>query len=177
MGNKKARVKYKEYPVDDPSFRPPFHYHIVLVEPEIPQNTGNAGRLCVGTHSTLHLVGKLGFSIDAKEVRRAGLDYWHHVKLVQHESFEDWLTWFKQNEPGAPFYLLSKKTNISIYDQKIPQRAAFVFGKETKGLSDKILDAHQSSIFTIPMFSDKIRSLNLSNAISIVLYEGIRQNL
>lgn len=154
-----------------------FRYHIVMVEPEIPPNTGNAGRLCVATHSMLHLVGKLGFSIDDKEVRRAGLDYWKYVDLMQHENIEAWLNWYNHNEKNAPFYLLSKKATHSIYDIKIPNRAAFVFGKETKGLPDSLLEQYSEQAFKIPMFSDRVRSLNLSNAISIALYEGIRQNL
>lgn len=154
-----------------------FHYHLVLVEPEIPPNTGNAGRLAVATNSTLHLVGKLGFSIDDKQVRRAGLDYWKHVNLQRHETFEAWLEWHMNHEKDAPFYLLSKKATRSIYDIAFPPRAAFVFGKETLGLPEELLDKYADRAFTIPMFSEKIRSLNLSNAVSVVLYEAIRQNL
>ncbi|MBI3555438.1 MAG: tRNA (cytidine(34)-2'-O)-methyltransferase [Deltaproteobacteria bacterium] len=157
--------------------RPPFQYHIVLVEPQIPPNTGNIGRLCVAIQGTLHLVGKLGFSIDDHAVRRAGLDYWKHVKLIQHETFEDWLQWHLSNESGAPFYLLSKKATQSIYGIKIPDRAAFVFGKEQLGLPEELLERYEEQAFTIPMFSEKIRSLNLSNAVSIAVYEAIRQQL
>lgn len=156
---------------------PGFHYHLVLVEPEIPPNTGNAGRLAVATNATLHLVGKLGFSIDDKAVRRAGLDYWKHVDLKQHESFDAWLAWHLEHEESAPFYLLSKKAKRSIYDIEFPPRAAFVFGKETLGLPEELLDRYADRAFTIPMFSEKIRSLNLSNAVSVTLYEAIRQNL
>jgi tRNA (cytidine/uridine-2'-O-)-methyltransferase len=156
---------------------PGFHYHLVLVEPQIPPNTGNAGRLAVATGSTLHLVGKLGFSISDKAVRRAGLDYWKFVELVQHESFEDWLKWHREREGDAPYYLLSKKARQSIYDIGIPRRAAFVFGKETLGLPEELLERHSEHAFSIPMFSEKVRSLNLSNAIAVTLYEGIRQNL
>jgi tRNA (cytidine/uridine-2'-O-)-methyltransferase len=154
-----------------------FHYHIVLFEPEIPPNTGNAGRLAVATNSTLHLIGKLGFDIDDKQVRRAGLDYWKHVDLKQHATFEDWLHWHETNEKGAPFYLLSKKATRSIYEIKLPSRAAFVFGKETLGLPEALLKKYQEKMFLIPMFSEKIRSLNLSNAVSITLYEAVRQQL
>lgn len=152
-----------------------FRYHLVLLEPEIPQNTGSIGRLAVATQSTLHLVGKLGFSLDDKEVRRAGLDYWKHVKLYTHAHFSDWLNWFRQNEPDAPFYLLTKKTNRSIYEVKFPTRAAFLFGKETWGLPDSLLKEYSASTYSIPMFSNQIRSLNLSNAVSVTLYEAIRQ--
>src|SRR5689334_16232275 len=115
--------------------RPPFHYHIVLIEPEIPPNTGNAGRLCVATQSTLHLVGKLGFSIDDKEVRRAGLDYWKYVDLKRHESFEHWLQWRDAHEPGLPFYLFEVGSPQSFFNGTLPARAALVFGKETTGIA------------------------------------------
>lgn len=157
--------------------RPPFHYHIVLVEPEIPPNTGNAGRLCVGIQGTLHLVGKLGFEIDDKSVRRAGLDYWKYVDLKQHESFDAWLSWWREHEKDAPFYLLSKKAKSNLYDIKFPPCAAFVFGKETMGLPDALLEQYAEHTLTIPMFSSKIRSLNLSNAVSVAVYEAIRQQL
>lgn len=160
-----------------PEASPGFHYHLVLVEPEIPPNTGNAGRLAVATQSTLHLVGKLGFSISDKEVRRAGLDYWKHVDLKTHAGFEEWLTWLKANDPDAPFYLLSKKARRSIYDIDFPPRAALVFGKETQGLPEDLLKRYEDQTFSIPMFSSKIRSLNLSNAVSVTLYEAIRQQL
>jgi tRNA (cytidine/uridine-2'-O-)-methyltransferase len=157
--------------------KPDFHYHIVLLEPEIPPNTGNAGRLCVATQCSLHLVGKLGFSIDDKQVRRAGLDYWKYVDLHQHASFEDWLAWYRKHEGDAPFYLLETTTQRSLYEIKIPKRAAFVFGKETTGIPKDVLANHSQETFILPMFSTRIRSLNLSNAVSITLYEAIRQNL
>lgn len=155
-----------------------FRYHLVLLEPLIPPNTGNAGRLCVATESVLHLVEPLGFSIDDKAVRRAGLDYWKYVNLHTHKNFEAWLEWFKENEPGAPFYLV-EDTPLSqrmVYDVKYPSCAAFIFGKETTGISKEIQAQYLDQIVKIPMYSDKIRSLNLSNSISIMLYEAIRQN-
>ncbi|MGE4232599.1 MAG: tRNA (cytidine(34)-2'-O)-methyltransferase [Bacteriovoracia bacterium] len=154
-----------------------FHYHIVLFAPEIPPNTGNAGRLAVATGASLHLIEPLGFSIDDKEVRRAGLDYWKHVDLHIHKDFDAWLAWHKDNLGDAPFYFFSKKTKGSFYQTKFPRVAAFVFGRETKGLPDQILDKYSEQTLTIPMFSDKIRSLNLSNAVSVVLYEAIRQQI
>lgn len=160
------------------SEKPPFHYHIVLIEPEIPPNTGNAGRLAVGIGGTLHLVGKLGFSIDDKQVRRAGLDYWKHVDLVLHEDFDAWLDWWQEHEKGAPYYLLSKKAIGAVYyDMAFPPRAAFVFGRETLGLPEELLAKHADRAISIPMFSPVIRSLNLSNAVSVVVYEAIRQQL
>ncbi|MFZ9596566.1 MAG: tRNA (cytidine(34)-2'-O)-methyltransferase [Bdellovibrionia bacterium] len=157
--------------------KPDFHYHIVLFEPEIPPNTGNAGRLCVATQCTLHLVGKLGFSIDDKQVRRAGLDYWKFVDLHQHENFEAWLGWFRLHEPEAPFYFLETGTHRTLYEIEIPKRAAFIFGKETVGFPKDILQSYPDQTFILPMFSSRIRSLNLSNAVSITLYEAIRQAL
>ncbi|HRK02534.1 MAG TPA: tRNA (cytidine(34)-2'-O)-methyltransferase [Oligoflexia bacterium] len=156
--------------------KPPFHYHLVLVEPEIPPNTGNAGRLCVATQSTLHIAGTPGFSLDDKDVRRAGLDYWKHVDLKRHESFEKWLEWWGAGHGSSPFFLLSKKAKKSLFDVKFPKEAAFVFGKETLGLPESLLDRYAEQSYNIPMFSPLIRSLNLSNAVSIVLYEAIRQN-
>lgn len=152
-----------------------FKYDIVLVEPEIPPNTGNAGRLCVATQSRLHLVGKLGFSLDEKEVRRAGLDYWQYVELFRHDNLDAWFEWWNKESPNSPFYLLSKKAKHCVFDTEIPAKAAFIFGKETQGLPDDVLSKYSSHAFSIPMYSDRIRSLNLSNAISIVLYEAIRQ--
>lgn len=160
--------------------KPDFHYHIVLHEPEIPPNTGNAGRVCVATQCTLHLVGKLGFSIDDKQVRRAGLDYWKFVDLKQHASFEEWLAWHRSNANDSPFYLLESiagKTQQNLFNTKFPKEAAFVFGKETTGIPKDILARYEDRTLAIPMFSDKIRSLNLSNALSIALYEAIRQQL
>jgi tRNA (cytidine/uridine-2'-O-)-methyltransferase len=165
-------------PIQAEAYRQPhFHYHLVLFEPEIPPNTGNAGRLCVATQSTLHLVGKLGFSIDDKQVRRAGLDYWKYVDLYQHATFEDWLSWFRHHEPGAPFYFLETGSHRTLYEIQIPKRAAFIFGKETVGLPKEILRSYPDQTFLLPMFSSRIRSLNLSNAVSITLYEAIRQAL
>lgn len=157
----------------------PFHYHLVLLEPLIPPNTGNAGRLSVATGSTLHLIEPLGFSIDDKAVRRAGLDYWKFVDLKVHTNFEAWLNWFQKNEPGAPFFLIEDgpRSTQMIYDVTLPSRAAFVFGKETTGIAPEIQEKYRDQILKIPMFSQHIRSLNLANSISIVLYEAIRQNL
>ncbi len=156
-----------------------FKFHLVLIEPLIPPNTGNAGRLAVATNSTLHLVGKLGFDINDKQVRRAGLDYWKYVDLKTHDNFENWLAWFEKNEPSAPFFLFDNMPHFkpNFFNQKIPNRSGLIFGKETTGIPKDILEKYKTSIATIPMFSDKVRSLNLSNTISIALYEAIRQQL
>ncbi len=161
----------------NPPLKPNFHIHLVLFEPEIPPNTGNAGRLCVATQSTLHLVGKLGFSIDDKEVRRAGLDYWKFVDLKQHLDFDSFLVWLEENEPGISFYLVESDVNQSVYEIEFPERVVLIFGKETKGLPKELLSRYSNRVIGLPMFSDKIRSLNLSNAISATMYEVIRQRL
>ena len=157
--------------------KPNFHYHVVLFEPEIPPNTGNAGRLCVATQSTLHLVGRLGFDIDDKAVKRAGLDYWKYVDLHLHEDFDAFVRWHRDHEGDAPIYFLETTAHQSLFDIQIPSRAAFVFGRETVGLPEKILSQYARETFLLPMFSSRIRSLNLSNAVSITLYEAVRQNL
>ncbi len=154
-----------------------FKFHIVLIEPEIPPNTGNIGRLCVATQSTLHLVGPLGFSLEDKALRRAGLDYWKYVDLKQHPTWEDWLHWRNTNYPQMPFYFFTKKTNQSFYNIRHTSPAAFIFGKETWGLPQNLIDQYPDQTFQVPMFSNQVRSLNLSNAVAIVLYEAVRQQL
>lgn len=157
--------------------KPPFHYHLVLVEPLIPPNTGNAGRLAVATQCTLHIVGPAGFSLDDKAVRRAGLDYWKYVDLQQHATFDDFLAWREAEEPALPLYLIETGGEQTLYDAAIPPRAAFIFGKETTGLDPRICERFRDRLFTIPMFSTRIRSLNLANTVTLVLYEAVRQNL
>lgn len=145
---------------------------IVLVNPEIPQNTGSIARTCAATGSRLHLVGKLGFDVSDKAVRRAGLDYWPHVQLSCHPSFDDYLT---QCSPQR-LWLLSKFGQRDYWDADFEESDALVFGSETKGLGQEVLKrypAHQ--VLRIPMNSAYVRSLNLSNAVAIVLYEALRQ--
>jgi tRNA (cytidine/uridine-2'-O-)-methyltransferase len=158
--------------------KPPFSYHIVLHEPLIPPNTGNAGRLCVATGSKLHLIEPLGFSLGDKQVRRSGLDYWKHVNLSVYPHFEQFLEFFRQSHPKAPIFLIEDHPHIqtTLYDVPLPQEAAFVFGKETKGLPESLLSDPRFQPLKIPMFSEVIRSLNLSNAVALTLYEAIRQN-
>jgi tRNA (cytidine/uridine-2'-O-)-methyltransferase len=163
--------------------KPPFDFHVVLFEPEIPPNTGNAGRLCVATQSTLHIVGKPAFSLTDKAVRRAGLDYWKYVKIMTHKNFDEWLHWQRTSIPDLQWLLMENGTEAngvkpsSFYETTIFAKAAFIFGKETVGLPKEILQAHHDKVREIPMFSSRIRSLNLSNAIAMTLYEAIRQNL
>lgn len=144
--------------------------HVVLVEPEIPQNTGNIARTCAVTGSPLHLVGPIGFSIADKWVKRAGLDYWHLVDVHQHASLEQlWTTY-----PMSTFWYLSTKAKQGYSEVKFGPDDFLVFGKETKGLSEDLLAAYQQHAIRIPM-RDEARSLNLANSVALVLYEALRQ--
>jgi tRNA (cytidine/uridine-2'-O-)-methyltransferase len=145
-------------------------FNVVLFQPEIPQNTGNIGRLCVGTTCTLHLIKPLGFSLEDKYMKRAGLDYWQHLTFKIYENFDDFLT---KNNPQRIFFL-SKKTDKPYWDEKYKKGDYFVFGRETKGLPDEIMEKYKNKLRTIPMLG-KTRSLNLSNSVSIVVYEALRQ--
>lgn len=146
-------------------------FNIVLVEPEIPQNTGNIGRTCVGTNCHLHLVGQLGFELSDKNVKRAGLDYWPYLKLSRYESYQDW---FKTvPDPSRVFYFTTK-TKQTYFQPKFQQGDWFVFGKETKGLDPAIIMANPTQAVTIPMLGP-VRSLNLATSVAIAAYEGIRQ--
>lgn len=151
-----------------PPLAPPFR--LVLVEPEIPQNTGNIARLAAATQSPLHLVGRLGFRIDEKAVRRAGIDYWHLVELEQHLD----LAHFAHAHPTARLRLFSAVATRSYLDAEFRPGDALVFGKESVGLDPDLLDRHADSVFGIPTLG-AVRSLNLSNSVSIVLFEALRQ--
>lgn len=144
--------------------------HIVLVEPEIPQNTGNIARTCAATNTTLHLVHPLGFSIDDKHVKRAGLDYWHLVTIEQHDSFAQLM----QRHPEAQFFFCTTKAPRSYCDVAFPENAYLVFGKETRGLPEDLLHDRYDQCIRIPMVQGA-RSLNLGNSVAIVLYEALRQ--
>ena len=144
--------------------------NIVLHEPEIPQNTGNIARTCACTGSTLHLIEPLGFSIDEKHVRRAGLDYWSDVEVRTYKDFDD----FIQKNPGIRLYLASTKAPRRYTDVQYQPDDFIMFGKETVGIPEPILQAHQEGCIRIPML-ENFRSLNLSNAVAIVLYEALRQ--
>lgn len=144
--------------------------HIVLVEPEIPGNTGNIARLCAATNSELHLVKPLGFSIEDKYLKRAGLDYWNLVKVHIHENFAEVLERYK----GHNFYYNTTKADKSYTDIEYGADDLLVFGKETAGLPEKLLADNQENCIRIPMVDDA-RSLNLSNAAAIVVYEALRQ--
>ncbi len=146
--------------------------NIVLVEPQIPQNTGSISRTCAATDTPLHLVGKMGFEITEKAVRRAGLDYWPYVKLSQHATWNEYLETAKPSR----IWLFSKFGTRLYTDADFRLDDALVFGSETKGLGRDFLDQYpQSQILRIPIVTNYVRSLNLSNAVSIALYEARRQ--
>jgi len=145
--------------------------NIVLIEPEIPNNTGNIGRLALATGSKLHLVKPFGFEINDKRLKRAGLDYWQHLEVIYYDSIEDFFT---INE-GASMVFLSSHGIKSHWDISFRDNIFLVFGKESVGLSKDLIAQKKSQLFKIPMFSSHIRSLNLANAVSIIVYEGLRQ--
>lgn len=146
--------------------------NIVLVEPEIPQNTGNIARTCVMTRSTLFLVGKLGFTIDDRQVKRAGLDYWPYLNYFYYDDFSA----LHADYPGANFYFFSTRAKGRHYNDVSYTYGDFlVFGKETAGLPQELLDGYEENCLRIPMVEEVPRSLNLSNSVAIVLYEALRQ--
>lgn len=145
---------------------------IVLYRPLIPQNTGSIARSCAATKTELHLVGPLGFKITEKAVKRAGLDYWPYVKLFEHASFDDYLA---KAKPENIWFIETNGTRNYSEAQYGPNDA-IVFGQETKGISDEILNRYSpDKILSIPIYCSGVRSLNLSNSVSIVLYEALRQ--
>ncbi len=146
-------------------------FHIVLVEPEIPPNTGNIGRLCAATKTHLHLVGKLGFSLDDKHMKRAGLDYWPEVKLHRWETLQQ----LKETNPQGRFWYTSKKATQGYTDITFQPGDFLVFGKETLGLPEELLAAEAERSILIPILSPAVRSLNLANSAAIILYEALRQ--
>lgn len=145
--------------------------HVVLVEPEIPQNTGNIARLCVLTECSLHLVGKLGFSTSDYYLRRAGLDYWECLTVRYHENLAE----LQLAEPAARFLFVSTKAVRAYTEVQYAWDDFLVFGSETHGLPRELIDAHPETSIRIPMWGAKPRSHNLSNAAAIVVYEALRQ--
>ena len=146
-------------------------FHIVLVEPEIPQNTGNIARTCAVTGARLHLVRPLGFSVDDKSLKRAGLDYWDELNVVYHDSFAE----IEETYPDARFFLLSTHAEKSYAEVSYQDGDFLVFGKETAGLGQALLTRRSEDAVRIPM-RESLRSLNLSNSVALVLYEALRQN-
>lgn len=145
--------------------------HVVLVAPEIPQNTGSIGRLCLATGSTLHLVDPLGFVIDDRHLRRAGLDYWRHVDVRRYASWEA----FEQERPPGRLWCFSARAERTYTDVAYRDDDLLVFGRESDGLPETLKRAHADRLLSIPIWSDQVRSLNLANAVGIVLYEARRQ--
>ena len=144
--------------------------NIVLLEPEIPANTGNIGRTCVATGSDLHLIKPLGFSLDEKHLRRAGLDYWPKLKLHIYEDYKD----FTDKNPGARMHYATTKGRNLYSEAHFEQEDYIMFGKESAGIPEEILVQHPDECIRIPMIGD-IRSLNLGNSVAIVVYEALRQ--
>ena len=145
-------------------------FNIVLVEPEIPMNTGNIGRLSLASGSVLHLVKPFGFELDDKRLKRAGLDYWKHISVNIYENIEDF---FSKNKQANMVYFSSSATKnyttINFQDNMF-----FLFGKESVGLSKEITVKNSENLYKIPIYTNHVRSLNLANAVSIILYEGLR---
>ncbi len=149
--------------------------NVVLVEPEIPPNTGNVARLCAATQSTLHLVGPLGFRLDDKTLKRAGMDYWEQVTWKSWESLEQLQTAARQEPRPPSFYYVTTKAKRPYTQPRYGADDYLVFGRETAGLPRALLDANPETTITIPMFNPQARSLNLATAVAVVLYEAVRQ--
>ena len=144
-------------------------FNVALVEPEIPPNTGNVGRLCLATRSTLHLVGPLGFSIDDRQLKRAGLDYWDEVDVREWSNLDQ----LRRANALARFFYLTTKATQPYFEVSFRPKDFLVFGRETKGLPERVLQENRESCITIPMRGT--RSLNLATAVAIVLFEAVRQ--
>lgn len=145
-------------------------FNIVLVEPEIPQNTGNIARTCAATGCKLHLVRPLGFEVDDKHLKRAGLDYWSDVEIFYYDSIDEVFAAF----PSSRFWFFTTKGKTRHTDAQFAEGDFLVFGKETRGLPEELLKEHKQSCLRIPMIGET-RSLNLSNSVAIAVYEGLRQ--
>ncbi|MDG1475751.1 MAG: tRNA (cytidine(34)-2'-O)-methyltransferase [Vicingaceae bacterium] len=145
-------------------------FNIVLIEPEIPNNTGNIGRLSLGTGSTLHLVKPFGFEITDTRLKRAGLDYWQHVNIIEYDSIAD----FYEKNLDAKMVYFSSHGKKAHWDINFEDNMFFIFGQESKGLPKSIIEDNKEKTYKIPLFSEHIRSLNLANAVSVVVFEGLR---
>jgi len=144
--------------------------NIVLIEPEIPNNTGNIGRLSLASGSRLHLVKPFGFELSDSRVKRAGLDYWQHIDLIIYESVNDF---FEQNK-NQKMVFFSSHGKQDFWKIPYEDELFLIFGKESIGLSPELIEKYQEQVYKIPIYSDKVRSLNLANAVAIVTYEGVR---
>ena len=145
--------------------------NIVLLEPEIPANTGNIGRTCVAAGARLHLIGPLGFRLDEKSLKRAGMDYWHQLDVTTYIDYEDFLG----RNPGARIYMATTKATKIYTEVSYEPDCYIMFGKESAGIPEEILVDHKEECIRIPM-AGQIRSLNLGNSVAVVLYEALRQN-
>lgn len=145
--------------------------NIVLLEPEIPANTGNIGRTCVAAGARLHLIEPLGFRLDEKSIKRAGMDYWEHLDVTRYIDYQDFL----ERNPGAKVYMATTKAKKVYTEVEYEPDCYIMFGKESAGIPEEILVDNQENCVRIPMVGD-IRSLNLGNSAAIVLYEALRQN-
>lgn len=148
---------------------------IVLVQPEIPGNTGAVGRTCVALDMELVLIHPLGFEISDKRVKRSGLDYWQHIRLVE---FASWEAFMAERAPrGDQMFLFEEFAQRSFYEPDYPADAYLVFGRETKGIPESILAAHRDALVKLPMRSDQIRSLNLANTVAAAAYQAVRAHI
>ena len=151
----------------------PYDLHVVLVEPQIPQNTGSIGRLCLAAGATLHLIHPLGFEITHARLRRAGLDYWEHLKVIEHrEGLEEFMGALPSDAAKVFF---SKKAGKTLYEHTFAPGTYLFFGHEVAGLPDWIVNRYPTDTVRVPMYDARVRSLNLANTASIALYEAIRQ--
>ncbi|HPN83988.1 MAG TPA: tRNA (cytidine(34)-2'-O)-methyltransferase [Victivallales bacterium] len=148
-------------------------FNIALIAPEIPQNTGNIGRLCVNNDCKLHLVRPLGFSLDDRYIKRAGLDYWKYLELKIHENTDEFIASAGENK----VYIFSSKAETPLWDCPFEKNSFLVFGNESSGLPRTFHSKFKNSSFKIPMLGKHARTINLANAVAISLYEGIRKNL
>ena len=146
-------------------------FNIVLVEPEIPQNTGNIGRICVSTECRLHLIKPYGFILDDKHLRRAGMDYWQHLDVTEYENWDDFLN----RNPNAEMVFFSTKGDRSYWDVDYRDNLYLVYGSESKGLPLDFYERYAEQLCTIPMPGTHSRSLNLANSVALGIYEGLRQ--
>jgi tRNA (cytidine/uridine-2'-O-)-methyltransferase len=147
-------------------------YNIVLVHPEIPQNTGNIGRLCVSTNTRLHLIKPLGYSLDDKYLKRSGMDYWQYLDVVVYDDWRDFL----EKNPEAEMYFFSTKAEKIFWDCPYPDNCFLVFGNEGRGLPPEFYNIYRERLYMLPMEGKFHRSLNLANSVAVALFEGLRRN-
>ena len=150
----------------------PYNLNIVLVEPEIPMNTGTIGRLCLATGANLHLIEPLGFEINDAKLKRAGLDYW---KFVNFKIYPNLDTFLQKIQPDTPKIFLSTKGQSEFFEHSFQENSYIFFGSETRGLPKSLLEFNKEATFRIPQYDDRVRSINIANAVGIVVYEAIRQ--